>query len=332
MAEPNFYGHNRHIAFPFERGTVGVSTPESGSVTMLQLPPDFVVDCGFEMGPLSGYEEDTHRVYLRRIYRQGTTVYFEMACTAPELLGHYLTFERDVSDVDYSTEFVESVTDTALLNSISLSEIDLCGEPMWSGYLVSGSMASIAARLSDGAQISNLDETPTAALVEPALVYNLDKGMVVALHCANVDRTRTTDPCEELPDEEERVEQIFNNPECFQGLVYLQAGYNCTITQDDEGGTITIGAAVGAGKGQPCDEVPLYVGELPVEEGGLLSGGPRCAETLRSINGVGGPMFTFYAGAGVSIVPDTENNKLTVNVDMQDLAVCFSFSAVSESV
>ena len=55
MALPNFFNENINRSFPFQRATVGVDTPTSGTVTMLQLPDNFIADCGFILGPESGF-------------------------------------------------------------------------------------------------------------------------------------------------------------------------------------------------------------------------------------------------------------------------------------
>jgi hypothetical protein len=54
MARPNWYNDNANRAFPFQTGSVGVSVPSSGAVTMNQLPDDFIVDCGCTLAPSNG--------------------------------------------------------------------------------------------------------------------------------------------------------------------------------------------------------------------------------------------------------------------------------------
>ena len=50
MALPNFFNENINRSFPFQRATVGVDTPTEGYPTMLQLPDNFIADCGFILG------------------------------------------------------------------------------------------------------------------------------------------------------------------------------------------------------------------------------------------------------------------------------------------
>jgi hypothetical protein len=196
-------------------------------------------------------------------------------------------------------------------------------------------MQAIASRLSSGQSISR-GTASTVAVVEPALIYNMDRSMVTSMNLANADRTRTTAPddCPE-PTWDYPTGVVFISEKCLQGNIYIKGGYNCEITQDDANNSITIGAMAGAGEGQPCEEVQLFDGEAPPvgSNNSLYSGGLLCNETVRSINGIGGPLFTIYAGAGVSLIADPDNNKLTVDVDMQDVTACISeYITISENI
>jgi len=336
MPRPNWYNDNRNRSFPFIRGTVGFDVPASGPVDMRDLPDDFIVDCGFVMGPESGYVEGTHNVFLRRVYRAGSTIFFEFVSDAPNLHAKYLTFSRDIAEIDYAVEFTELLPEAPIFStSASISEVapTFCPEFLWEGYLITGLMPSIVARLADGAEIKRLDGD---AVVEPALIQNLDQGMLVSLELANSDRTRVTAP-EDCPDIVWPYQTgiVFVNARCIQGDVRLREGYNASIVQNTADNTITIGAAVGSGAGEPCGEVPLFDGESsPVSSSNnSLAGGPLCNETLRSINGIGGPQFTILGGTGVSIVPDPDNHCIEIDVNLIDLALCISdFSQVSVSL
>jgi hypothetical protein len=63
MSRPNFFNDNINRTFPFQLATTGVATPGTGAVTLLQLPDEFVADCGFIMGPESGFVEGRDFVY-----------------------------------------------------------------------------------------------------------------------------------------------------------------------------------------------------------------------------------------------------------------------------
>ena len=330
MARPNWYNDNRNRHFPFLKNTVGVATPETGPVTMRELPNDFIVDCGFVMGSESDFIEVDHNVSLMKVNRTGNVVQFTFVSDAPQLAGVPLVFTRDVAEEDYAIEHVESETGPSTSASTSVSVGIECDEPLWSGYLISGIMDSIVARLEDGEEI--LQEQGDA-VVEPALIQNLANTILNSINLANGDRTRSTAPegCDTLVWPHE-IGIIFPGARCIQGDVRWKPGFNCVILQSGADNSITIGANQNAGEGQPCDEVSLFPGESPpLDNSTLLTGGALCRETLRSINGCGGPQLNFLVGNGVSIIPDPINHVITIDVSLGNLIICSvsDFSAVS---
>ena len=86
------------------------------------------------------------------------------------------------------------------------------------------------------------------------------------------------------------------------------------IDQNAFDNSITITPRVGAGEGQPCDEVPLTAAETAPAGSTLLSGGPTCNEVIRTINGIPGPHYTILAGTGVTVAADTTDTH-RLNVD-----------------
>jgi len=332
MAQSNWFNQNKNRSFPFIKGTVGVRIPESGPVTMNQLPHDFIADAGFITGVESYFDVEEHTIYLYRVSRAGDTVLFEFRSDAPVLYDYPMVFTRDIDDAEYSVEHVE-VSVEGSQSSESDSGEDYCEEPLWSGYLVTGEMESIAARLADGEEI--VRETGDAE-VEPALIQNIHATILAAIDLANADRTRATasDGCDD-PIWSYPTGVIYPGEKCVQGDVKIKPGYNTKLLQDDLANSITILAKKGQGAGEPCEEVPVFEGETPPEgaSNDLLAGGLLCNEVVRSINGVGGPLFQITAGLGVSVVAEPENNKVIVDVNMIGLAVClFDLSQVSESL
>ncbi len=338
MATPNFFNENINRSFPFQRATVGVATPASGSVTMRQLPDDFIADCGFILGPESGFIDGIHSVYLHKISRVSESlIEYEFHSNAPNLLNSLLIFRRDIADPIYSTEFVESdapfydpVSDSFSL-SISVPTVT-CGEPFWSGYLVTGLLAAVTARLATGETIVRVGNDE--ALVEPALLQNLDQSQLVSLNIANADRTRATRP-DNCPSNSWTFPtgRIYVARECMQGNLRLQPGYNMEIKQNSLTNTIEFAAKVKAGLGEPCEEFKLFPQEtVPAgASNNLFAGDYYCNETLRSINGLQGPNLTLIAGVGVSILPDNANSTVTININLNDLQTC-SYATVSESI
>jgi hypothetical protein len=338
MALPNFFNENINRSFPFQRATVGVDTPTSGTVTMLQLPDNFIADCGFILGPESGFIDGIHSVFLHKISRiNSSIVEYEFHSDAPNLADSFLLFRRDITDPIYQTEFVESDVPfyAPVSQSLSLSisvPIVTCGEPYWSGYLVTGPMEEIASRLSIGETI--VRSGSNEAIVEPALIQNLNQSQVVSLNIANADRTRALRPANCPPNSWTfPTGYIYTTQECIQGDLRLQSGYNMQITQDSFTNTIQFAARLKAGLGEPCEEIKLFPQEDPPigAANNLLAGDHYCNETLRSINGLQGPSLNLIAGVGVSMLPNTVTSTLIVNINLKDLQTC-SYATVSETL
>ena len=319
---PSWLNTNARRAYPFVAGTVGAKT--AGPQALLRLPNGAVVDCGFVAGEATGFDPAAHTVFLRRAARVGSTFTLEFATDAPLMAGAYLAFTRDLADPDYLTEDVESDA----THNVSVS--DDCGEPLWSGFLVSGRMQALADFLGDGDEVF---AGPGEAVVEPALVRSLAGAHVRGVSLANGDRTRADAPagCEAdvWPFE---TGLVYPGASCLVGDVLFSPGYNATVRQDAAANAVVLGAAPGAGAGQPCDEVPVFAGEAAPAWADTLSGGLLCGQAVRSINGVAGPLFVVSAGRGVTVLPDPDANAVVIDVSMVGLLVCGPGSAVSETV
>lgn len=325
MPTPNWLNQNANRSFPFLKDSVGQS---DGPLTLTQLPDDIIVDAGFVMGPQSGFTNGEHRVYLNRLYRSGDFFYFEFETDAPYAHEALLTFTRHVDDADRLTEHLNS-GQTGTSVSGSTSEQD-CDEPLWSGYLVTGSIASLVLLLPVDGAIAREDES---AILEPALIQNLAESYVTSIALANDDRTRVTAPddCDDVVFPYE-TGVVFVKERCLQGEILLKAGYNAIVRQEAGDNSLTFGAGVGRGEGEPCGELTLFDEEIPPDDSNLLTGGPQCNEVLRSVNGRGGRLFNLIASTGVTITPVPDENRLLIDVDMSGLALCFnSVSHISES-
>ena len=94
--------------------------------------------------------------------------------------------------------------------------------------------------------------------------------------------------------------------------------------------TIIFSPIVGAGDGEPCQEVKLFPEETPPIDAtnNLLEGGFLCNQLIRAVNGLGGPVLNIVAGNGVSITPDPDNCTLVIDVNLNDLDLC-GFSTYS---
>jgi hypothetical protein len=322
MSRPGFYNENRNRAFPFLQESVGVELGPG----LLALPDGAVADCGFVMGVNSEFSSSANLVFLEKVVRSGNTFYFHFGTDA--LPGSYLVFTRQLTDEDYETEYAES--DQTDFDSLSDStSAAACDEPLWSGYMVSGRITSLEEILPSDGEVSR---SSGQAVVEPALVQNLAGTYVKMLAFANQDRTRVEAPpeCPEI-DWPYETGVVHVNNTCVQGEVVLRVGYNATLRQDATGNAVVLGASPGAGAGEPCEEVSLFSDEVPPEGSGLLTGGPGCNDVLRSFNGVGGRLFNFKGGAGVTVEPATGENKVIIDADLAGMVACDDGSVISVS-
>lgn len=315
MASPAWYNENENRAYPFLN---------NGDQPANRL----IVDAGFVVGSKSRFKSGSHTIHLVAIRRQGLFFHLDFESTAPGLFGVTLTFSRHAADGDFACEFVDSGTAGLSASSDSLSQTNdrgPCDEPLWSGFVVTGRIDAFETLLPGDGSVTY------DAIVEPALVQNLSETFVSKFGVANADRTTVTN-AEGCGDTTVPDEVVHVNYSCVVGDVVFSPGFNANVRQNIQDNSITIGAAVGDGAGQPCETVPKYVGEVPPEDSNLIEGGPRCNETIRSVNGVGGPMLTLTAGRGVTVTSSPETNTLLVNVNMSGLSLCFdSISSRSES-
>lgn len=119
MAQPNFYNVNRNRAYPFVSDTVGSRTAPALSVE--GLLDSAIVDCGFVAGFGSAFAPAAHTVWLDRVERAGTTLYFIFASDAPGLQDNPLTFSRQITDEDYTVEHGASYA-SPIMVSATVSE------------------------------------------------------------------------------------------------------------------------------------------------------------------------------------------------------------------
>ena len=334
MPHPNFLNENRGRTFPFLghfQELLEVSESTSISIptvfTMSQLPNSAVVDFGCTMGVLSFFEEGQHTVYLFEVRRQQSNIIFEFRSDAPGLADRALLFSRDVTSDDYETEYADSLF---IGVEFSLSESTCVADQIWEGYMASGTMREVIELLTmNGMKIRG---DVTEAIVEPALVRSLVDSYARSINLGNGDRTRATNPPECIqPVHPFTTQPLYIERECMIGPIRWKEGFNCAIDQDDTDNSITINGAVGGGLGEPCDEVEIFPGEQPPAGSTLLTGGATCNEVIRSINGVGGRVVDVLSGRGVTVTSDLTNNAVVIDIDTNDLAVCFQGEDPEES-
>ena len=188
MAIPDFLNENRNRAYPFLAQTVGHRLGRTETASLLHLPPAAVVDCRVTVGPSSGYVAGTHKVWLASLRRHDGVLDFELQCDAPGLTGEPLLFRRSIDDAEYE---VEHRTNDDTWDESDRSESRACHVPLWSGVLVTGPLTTVLAWIADGTTYTS---DGTQAVLEPALVHNLDRTRVTSVRLANDDRTRVTSP------------------------------------------------------------------------------------------------------------------------------------------
>lgn len=330
MAKPAWYNDNQFRDFPFITRveplakTAGFDSQSSGQ-PILHLPHSAIVDFCAIMEIDAEYDErDGHIVYLHSVSRFGDVFTFKFRTNAEDAANHEVIVYRELTD----PEFLITRNDASTILPEEVGQFACPEQPRWTATVVTGSMREMAALLEDG-------ETLYADVglwqIEPARVQSLKKSYLRAVNLANAARLRATpvDGCSlssSYGDNAPAIPAAY----CMNGDLRFKEGFNCTIRQDNNNNAIIIGAGAGVGEGQPCDEVPLYEGEAPPDDGKFLSGGPACDEVIKSINGVTGDDVTILAGRGFRIQADSDvPNKLIIDRALDDFALCDADNTVS---
>lgn len=317
MADAGFYPANNARDYPF------TDAPDAP-----RLPRAAVVDAGFAAGIGALFTDAVHRVWLYRVARAGDDFTFDFRSDAPGCAGRAVLFHRAVGDPEYATSFaaddVAPGSSSAYAPESSSSGSSDGGgdpDPVLEGFLVTGDLAALAAFLADGEEWTDPDGRRT---VEPALVQNLARTYVRRVGLANKDRTRVEPPngCPGSTSSEAPDADVLVNAAGLTGALKLKEGFNCSIRVNRQDNSVTLSGQVGAGAGEACEEVPLTDDEAPPPGSTLLTGGPRCDEILKSVNGVGGRVVRIQAGDGVRVVPGEAPNTLVVEADLHGLALC----------
>ena len=347
MSRAGFYSDNELRNYPFVAG---------GDLPLLD---SVIVDFGCIMGPQANFVSGQDKVYLYQITRFEDLFKFEFKTTASGLSDRSLVFEFHISDTEYSTRYA---TDDIALGSSSAvysGSSQTAEDFKWEGFLVVGKVADAAYSLSNLAgvpsgailwrnategilhnnagfileQIVNIaigtsisDDNKTMVL-EPALIQNLAGAYVERINLANKKRTTytLTDGCS-LSSEVD-YEPYYVNATNITGDVKVKEGYNCTIFVSRAENSITFAANVGSGAGEPCSEFVFYEGEQS-PDGNLLTGGPACSETIKSINGITGRVINIQGGLGVR-VDAGEGSRLVVTPDHNGMALCANIQTSS---
>jgi hypothetical protein len=305
MATNEWLDQNSKRDYPF----VAESTNQpTSSNPLAQMPWDIITDAGISTGAASAWLP-TQRIWLAEVERSGSLVYFRFASNAVGLSGQKLIFTADLSQGDWQTLWADAG-----------SQATSCDEPRWWGFLQLGRVASLDAWLpTDTLRVAS----DTQVRLEPRVIDSCAGQYLTSLHLANFRRTRVSSPddCPELT-YPVALPEIVPQAVCIRGMVLWQPGYNALLRRQQSGPGLVLGAQVGAGAGQACEEIPLLPGEVPPADSPFLSGGPSCQEVLRALAGASGPRVELRGGTGVQVQPDPANHRLIVRVDLNELRRC----------
>lgn len=340
MSLQPFYGDNEHRDYPFITRTEpldyvvddieGESSSESlGEVATLSQ--ELIVDFGAIMEVDSEYLNGEHDyVYLHRIDRSGSVFSFAFRTTAAGARHEECVFDRDLTSAEeFAVEWVESRVVTGDSSGSSDAVTDPCSDsPKWRAFLVTGALDDLLELLA----VDGVVRFPRGLWrVEPARIQSLAGTYVRSINLANLPRRIVTPPTG-CGDPYAQDDAPIVAAECITGDIRFTEGYNAVIRQESQNGALVFGAAVGAGVGEPCEEVPLYSSESSPDDGSYLTGGPGCDQILRTINGVSARNLVIRPGFGVLIAPATDaDNTLVIATDDTVLAACRESSS-SESL
>lgn len=325
MAKPDFYNDNAFRAYPLVGSPdVTVCFNVMGGVPLL-LPHATLIDFGCVIGQAAEFDESQDYVYLAQILRTATLMLeFRFRSLCPGLENLELVFSRSTLDGEYVTSYAEA---TLIDGQELTTDQEVCGsDPLWEGYLVTGNFAELLETLNYvGASVNHtsgdLDEEEPYPRVEPARIQNLRATSVRSITVGNYARTAITAPagCPGIANAFHN--RVHINSSCIVGDIKFTPGYNCSIRQDDQNSALTFSAGVGAGLGEPCEEIKIVEDEVSPDNGQLLTGGPTCGEVMKSINGLSAEGLSIVAGTGVRVL-QVGDSELTIDFDLHDLQAC----------
>jgi hypothetical protein len=314
----DFYNRNLFRAYPLQLGAT--------------VPNAAIADFGCWLLGLSNVAQ--HRnFFLRYIRRVDATVEFIFGNDTVEADDRYLVFTFDVNDRKYETEFAidSAITTASLLDSGVVSMYQprddfVCGQqPLFEGYMVLGDLSAVVEMLDnvESAGVALLEFAAGTCPVELSTVVNESDFQLRVVGVANKDRTRHIQPngCRE-PCWTHDVADIYVVDSCLGDELIFADGYNVSVAQTTVTNTVLFTAAVGSGLGQQSEDIKLFPAEEPPTGFTTLSGGLRCCEVVRSINGTGGPIFQIKEGNGVRITTYPNLNRIVVDMNFHDLAAC----------
>jgi len=308
------------MGYPGEEEAFSVSTSYSASYSANSisgrcLPFSAIVDCGFFVGPMFEYAMDRHKIALTQIMRTGDIFEFTFSLLWDLLLPceFVVKFHRNLADSEFLLEDAEA-------EASEPEGPEWRGDKPWWGYLVTGRLDELAELLADG------DVWTGEAQVEPALVQALYGGFASSFWIGNDIPPRATAPdgCPGLvyADDTLHADARLNLGRTLAGAVAFMTGYNSNLSQSASDNSIQIGAEVGAGRGDACnDEVARFPAQEAPSGRQRLDGAIDCSEVFRTINGIGGRTISFIAGNGIRIDFFPAESRIEITADLHNIVV-----------
>lgn len=345
MATPGWLNSNLYRAYPFVEAGAG------------DVPQTAFVEAGFIAWPESGYVPGTHSIWLDQVTLVGGFVVLTMRSDAPGLVDKELYIPIPNTAAEYSlwkgernrrvggdsdSSSFEPPTELTVYSFFppgffpeeyfgptnapgiipddeSSSGSNKCLEfPLWEGFVVIGDMGELLSYA-----VGSPYPDPTQARFEPCLTQSLTSSVVTSINLANGDRTRA-DPAEGCvaPPVDLPGDPPFVVARCLTGDVRLEDGFNLDTAQSLVDFTLVIGASRGAGAGLACEEIPVYPGEDVSPATFTYDGAPVCSDVVVSVNGLTGPHLNILARPGTKLIPDQDNNTVTLVVDVGLAGFC----------
>ncbi len=266
------------------------------------LDSSVILDAGFVMGLSAVFEHPDDYLYLRKVYREQETIYFDVRSNADGMAGQHFLFSFPVDSTwgDYSVVDASPVEQGDWPQPISSSSSGQAVSPgvedqdIGFAYLCVGNVELLLETLSsDGTELW----TSSQPMFEPAVIQSLYGHYVKSVTLANEPRI-TADTC--VDGSSSSLSQqgsssssqpadvvIPTSGESRTGAQVFFAGYNATIDTRDDDNALVLGARLGAGEGLPCEEIPRTpYEELLLAAGYKLDLADRCGDVLFTINGV----------------------------------------------
>lgn len=275
---PSIYDDNKRRNYPLVR-VPGVQV----------LATEVLVDCQFDFAAYAGFSPGSHVVWLSRISSDASNVTLRFSTDADELSSLPLDFVIPRTGPEFQTGFASA--------EATFPDGSPCEEQLaWFGFVVVCDRQAIVDATTGGPVTFTKDKTP----VEPVLIRNMEDSYVRSISVANERRTLVTDTID-------TVRPYLVHTTCLQGAIKIAEGKNCRITVDPDENALLFGGAVGAGLGSVCDEIPAAPDETAPAGSTLLTGGPKCTEVVKRINGLTGPTIGLRGVQGFDVQRDPDN-------------------------